>query len=330
MSSKNLSLLGLPAKLITVSPVTDSRAEAASQPLVVGPVSPEASPEVLKICYRLLASMSEIDGTILVTGMGAGTSTSKLAVQMASGLSQVQSERVLLVDGELRGQTLHAILGVKPQPGLSELLSGRADLASSVREITPKLFILPAGALSIDVSQFASTDFAGLITRQLRREFRYVVINSAPFGEGVSANLLAPHSDGVVLAINAGQHHRDELSELKKELVGVNTKILGIVLVETIAPPLFQVSIPTTQRQKVLMVAALAAAGLGVGYATSTSVTAGVPATSAKAAAPAKARAVAKGVSSGHASTAAITPAPKAVRHGGSSASSRRSLANAT
>jgi len=277
MSSKNLSVLGLPSKLATVPSVVDNRAETASQPLVVGPVLPEASPEVLKMCYRLLAGLSEVDSTILVAGMRTGASTSNLVVQIASALSQVQSQKVLLVDAELGGQMLPAILGIKSQPGLSELLGGRADLATSVQEITPKLFVLPAGSLALDASQFASMEFADLIARNLRREFRYVVIHCASFGDGVSANLLAPHSDGVVLAVSAGKHHRNELAELKKELNGVKTKVLGVVLVETTPPKLFQAPAPNPRRENRLILAALAAAGLSLGYAASSSLLAAAP-----------------------------------------------------
>ena len=264
MSSKNLSFLDLPAKLIAV-PAHSTDVEAAATP--EGLVSPEASSEVLKICYRLLASMSEVDGTILVSGMAQESFTSKLSVQIAAGLSQVQSEKILLIDAELPSRALAAVFGVKSQPGLSECMAGTYDFAGCVREITSKLFFLPTGAAGIDASQFASTQFAGLIGRQLRREFRYVIIHSSPFGQSAAPSLLAAHSDGVVLAISAGQHHRDELSELKKDLTAIKTKILGVILVENIPSQPFQVPAPTTQLQKVLQVAALAAAGLGVGYA---------------------------------------------------------------
>lgn len=251
MSIKDLSLRSLQTKSLTVSPVTDNLGgTAASQPLKVNDVPPEASTDALKICYRLLASMSEIDGTILVAGMGAETSTSRLSLQMASGLSQVQSEKVLLVDADFRNRALPAILDVEPQPGLGELMNCSAEFAQSLREITPKLFFLPAGKLGIDPSRFASTRFASLIERQLRREFRYIVIHSAPFGEGASAHLLAPHSDGVVLAVYAGRHRRNELFELKKELNAINTKLVGVVLVEAESSGDVFSSLPTESKNR--------------------------------------------------------------------------------
>jgi Mrp family chromosome partitioning ATPase len=307
MSSKNLSFLDLPPKLVAVP--THATDPAASATPNAGPFSPEASSEALKICYRLLASMSEVDGTILVTGMGEESSTSRLSVQIAVGLSQVQSEKVLLVDAELPSRALAATFGVKPQPGLSELIAGSSDFASCAREVTPKLFLLPAGAIGIDASQFASTQFAALIERQLRREFRYVIIHSSPFGESAAANLLAVHSDGVVLAIHAGQHHRDELSELKKDLSAIHTKLLGVILVETIPSQPFKVPAPSTRLQKVLQVAALAAAGLGVGYAAAGGLL--VPSSvTANAGAPTQEKETTAGAGSGPASTSAATPAP--------------------
>ena len=233
MSSKDVSMLGLGSGMAKVSSIPGGRTGVAHAGLFdVSLAPPEASPEALKICYRLLASMSEMDGTILVAGMGAEDATSRLAVQLACGLSQVQPEKVVLVDAERGGGSLPEMFGVVPKPGLGELLSQSAILADAVRQITPKLFFLPAGAPGLEASQFASPAFADLIERQLRRDFRYVIISSAPFGERTDVHLLAPHSDGLVLAVYAGQRRRDELVELKNELRATRTKILGVVLVE--------------------------------------------------------------------------------------------------
>jgi Mrp family chromosome partitioning ATPase len=211
--------------------------EIAGAPRVAVPdlleQEPVASPEALKLSSRLQALVSENDRFILVAGFNEKESSSEIAMQLAAGLSEINGQSVLLVDGNLRNPWLHNRFGIDVQPGLTNVLGKSAGLlTSAIRVITPTLAVLPAGNLRRDSSLFASTDFSDLLECQLRPRFRFIIINSAPFSQFVDASLVASRADGVVITLTSGQHSRSELLDLRNELESLKAKIFGTVLCE--------------------------------------------------------------------------------------------------
>jgi Mrp family chromosome partitioning ATPase len=194
---------------------------------------PVASPEALKLSSRLQALASENDRFILVAGFNEKESSAEIAMQLSAGLSEINGQSVLLVDGNLRNPWLHNRFGVDVQPGLTNVLGKNAGLlTSAIRVITPTLAVLPAGNSRPDSSLFASTDFSDLLECQLRPRFRFIILNSAPFSQFVDASLIASRADGVVITLTSGRHSRTELLDLKNELESLKAKIFGTVLCE--------------------------------------------------------------------------------------------------
>jgi Mrp family chromosome partitioning ATPase len=192
---------------------------------------PEASSEALTLCSKLQASASENDRFILVAGFNEKESSSEIALQIATGLSEINGQSVLLVDANLRDPWLHKRFGIDDQPGLANVLGKAAgQLNGAIRVITPTLAVLPAGVSKPDSSIFISTDFSDLLECQLRPRFRFIIFNSAPFSQFVDASLIASRADGVVITLTSGRHGRTELLNLKNELESLKAKIFGTVL----------------------------------------------------------------------------------------------------
>lgn len=194
---------------------------------------PEVSSEVLKLSANLQASVTDSDKFILVAGFHEGEPSEEISVQLAAGLSAMDGQSVLLVDANLRNPWLHDRFGIDLQPGLTNVLSASpAITAGAVRVIKPNLAILPAGTANAGASIFTSTAFSQLMELELYPRYRFVIVNSAPFGRFADANLIASRADGVVITLTSGRHHRDELLDLKNELESMRSKIVGTILCE--------------------------------------------------------------------------------------------------
>jgi Mrp family chromosome partitioning ATPase len=194
---------------------------------------PEVSSEVLKLSANLQASVADNDKFILVAGFNEGESSEEISLQLAAGLSAMDGQSVLLVDANLRNPWLHDRFGIGLQPGLTNVLSASpAITAGAVRVIKPNLAILPAGTTKAGASIFTSTPFSELIELELYPRYRFIIVNSAPFGQFADANLIASRADGVVITLTSGRHHRNELVDLKNELESMKSKIVGTVLCE--------------------------------------------------------------------------------------------------
>ena len=194
---------------------------------------PEVSSDVLKLSANLQASVTDSDKFILVAGFNEGESSAEISVQLAVGLSAIDDQSVLLVDANLRNPWLHNRFGIDLQPGLTNVLSASpAIIAGAVRVIKPNLAILSAGTAEAGSSIFTSTAFSELIEIDLNPRYRFIIVNSAPFGQFADANLIASRADGVVITLTSGRHHRTELLDLKNELESMKSKIFGTVLCE--------------------------------------------------------------------------------------------------
>ena len=225
----NMSATALANELERDSERVSSDARLAAGPKVLTKL-PEISPEALKLSSKLQATASEDERVILVAGLNANESSSEFAVQLAVGLSEINGQSVLLVDANVRTPSLHKEFGIKAHPGLTNVLDGSSPLDIAARLVKPNLAFLPAGNSNSNSAIFTSAEFSDLFALQLRRQFRFTIVNSAPFTQFVDGNLIAPRADGVVITLTSGRHHRAELLELKNELEALKARIVGVVL----------------------------------------------------------------------------------------------------
>jgi len=99
---------------------------------------------VLRTKVRALGADRPLGCLGLVSAI-AQEGTSAVAVGLAGALAQEPEQRVLLVEASLRKPALEQALGLTPEPGLSEWLSGPASGAVPLRRVEPWGFHLLAG-----------------------------------------------------------------------------------------------------------------------------------------------------------------------------------------
>jgi len=143
--------------------------------------------------------------TITSAAAGDGKTSLTLALGMSFALS---GKRTVLVDGDLVGRGLSREMGLEDVRGLSDVvrdgsLDGEAQ-ASSVAN----LWSLPAGRRATMEAKHLSQECIARLIEQLCERFDTVLIDTGPVLGSLEANLAAPQSDGVVLAVARGQSQR--------------------------------------------------------------------------------------------------------------------------
>jgi Mrp family chromosome partitioning ATPase len=86
-------------------------------------------------------AVSAIGVTSAVEGEGRTTMATGIAAAMAADLDRP----VVMVEVHMARPGLHQFLGIPPQPGLAEYLRQECSLSEAVRQISDRLFVLPAG-----------------------------------------------------------------------------------------------------------------------------------------------------------------------------------------
>jgi polysaccharide biosynthesis transport protein len=132
-----------------------------------------------------------------VPNEGKSTIASNLAITMA-----LASVRVLLVDADLRRGDLDNWFRRNREPGLSDLLSGRATLQSCLRT-TPvrNLNLIPRGASVANPGElFLGSKFDEFL-REIYDSYQYIIFDSSPLMASDDTTSLAPKLDAALFTI---------------------------------------------------------------------------------------------------------------------------------
>ena len=179
----------------------------------------------------LLSNLGAPPKVIMVTSALPQEGKTTTSINTAVVLAQ-KGVRVLLIDADLRRPSIHKTLGMGPQTGLSNVLTGSATLDQAITRssVLPNLSVLPAGTPPPNPAELlASTNMRDVLLK-LREEYDHIVIDTPPSLSVTDAVVLSPRADAVVLVIRSGQTSKQALRRSRDVLTQVNAKVVGVLL----------------------------------------------------------------------------------------------------
>jgi capsular exopolysaccharide synthesis family protein len=179
----------------------------------------------------LLSSLGAPPKTILVTSALPQEGKTTTSINTAIVLAQ-KGVPVLLIDADLRRPSIHKTLGMGPRSGLSNVLTGSAELNQVIvrSSVLPNLFIIPAGTPPPNPAELlASSNMKGVLM-QLRDQYEHIVIDTPPTLSVTDAVVLSAKVDAVVLVIRSGQTTKTALRRARDLLLQVNARVCGVLL----------------------------------------------------------------------------------------------------
>jgi protein-tyrosine kinase len=159
--------------------------------------------------YRKLATkLHQMQGqtglkVVMLSSAVAGEGKSLTSSNLALTLSESYKRDVLLIDGDLRRPTLHAVFQINGEPGLAEGLLPGQEGKLPLHRLSATLSVLPAGRPSSDPMAGLTSERMRWLLEEAREAFDWVIIDTPPVGLLSDANLLASMVDGVVLVVKA-------------------------------------------------------------------------------------------------------------------------------
>lgn len=121
---------------------------------------------------------------ILVTSTVSGEGKTFVASNLAMTYA-LAGKKVIVVGLDLRRPMLSVRLGFNNHSGVTTYLSGQnTDLHSLIQQshLNPNLYILPGGPMPPNPNELIMSDRMDNMFEKLRREFDYVIVDSAPIG----------------------------------------------------------------------------------------------------------------------------------------------------
>jgi len=157
---------------------------------------------------------------------GKSTTVANLAIVMAQAGMQV-----LLVDSDLRRPVLHHLFGQDKEPGLTEVVLGRASPEEVLRSTEVEgLTLLPCGTIPPNPAELLGSEGMHELVRQMGRRYDFVLLDAPPIIVVTDALLLSKEVDGTLLVVRAGQTDRNALLRARSLLDQVGVQAVGVVL----------------------------------------------------------------------------------------------------
>ena len=178
----------------------------------------------------LFSSPGSPPKSILFTSAQPAEGKTGVSMNTAITLSQLGGS-VLLIDGDMRRPTCHAHLEIPLKPGLSDYLTGNADLVSIIKRTTvPHLYCIPTGTTPVNPAELLGSTRMKETIELLSQRFDYIVVDSPPIFGIADALILSTVVKGVILVVHGGRTPREMVQRAFKNLIELNATVLGAVL----------------------------------------------------------------------------------------------------
>lgn len=166
-----------------------------------------------------------------ITSARAGDGKTLTAINLGISIAMEPNYSVLLVDADLRRPSVHSFFGIKPEHGLSDLLT--SDIAIEELLIHPgmeRFTFLPCIRPTNASSELLVTSKMVELIQELRSRYpaRVVIFNLPPVLVSDDVVALSPLLDALLLVVQDGKTRSDELVRVAELLE--DTTLLGTVL----------------------------------------------------------------------------------------------------
>lgn len=174
---------------------------------------------------RMSANLNVLQVTSSIVGEGKTLVSANLAMTLAKRFSQ----RVVLVEGDLRKPAACRLFGIKPQRGIGEYWETKnANLADFLLRVGgTTLCLLPAGMVAHPATVLQSERFTELL-KELTSNFDWVVVDTPPLLPMADSNQWARLADGTLLVVRLGVASKRALKQAMNSLD--SPKLVGVVM----------------------------------------------------------------------------------------------------
>lgn len=170
-----------------------------SEPIVVGENVSTSIAELFRLLRNNIGFTKNgaEKKVILVTSSISGEGKTFVAVNLAMTYA-LTGKKVVVVGMDIRRPVLAHRFGFTNQYGITTFLSGQSNDISKLiyqSKENENLYILPAGPVPPNPNELLLSSNMTRLMEQLRHDFDYVIIDSAPIGLISDSFLIVPHTD---------------------------------------------------------------------------------------------------------------------------------------
>lgn len=179
----------------------------------------------------MLLGKAERNKSILITSAAPGEGKTTMASELAASFA-LNEQKTILVDLDLRKPRVHTLFpGINESLGISEVLSGQADLAVVVQRTNVQgLHVICAGTKPPNPSELLQENEIEDIISKLCEYYDRVVVDTPPVLPVSDTRLIAQHVQTVILVVRALKIPVGAILRTKELLEQARIHISGVVI----------------------------------------------------------------------------------------------------
>ncbi|NOY42223.1 MAG: CpsD/CapB family tyrosine-protein kinase [Planctomycetes bacterium] len=184
------------------------------------------------ILWRLSSRRSdEQTMAVGITGCKSKSGATTVATKLALHAGSQQVGRVLLIDANRNSPTMKKTLGLAPNSGLYDVLSGEvAPRECEPEQIAENVFVLSAGDVQSTADARVDRQLAAEMMEQFRLDYDLILVDLPPAKDLRSALPVAKSLDGVLLVTRSESVKQPEVQRIAQQLQQDNVELWGAVL----------------------------------------------------------------------------------------------------
>jgi non-specific protein-tyrosine kinase len=169
--------------------------------------------------------------TVMITSIRPGEGKSVTSINLALTFAKAYKQTVLLVDADLRQQSIYRYLGIHSHRGMVDYLVNEVPLKDII--IWPqveKLTLISGGDTVHDSAELLDSPRMKSLVNEMKHRYtdRCVIFDSPPLLNGADAISLVSLVDGVIIVVESGKTTYKEVEEALELIPG--EKRLGLLL----------------------------------------------------------------------------------------------------
>ena len=173
---------------------------------------------------------SDASKVIMVSSPAPGMGKSFVSTNLSALLASIK-KRVVIIDADMRNGRLHETFSVGQQPGLSDLLAGKATLGEIIISL-PDVGVdfIPRGNMVQNPAELLVLGNLAETLEQLKSFYNHIVIDSPPILGVTDAAIMGKNADATFLVVKEGRYTAQELEVSFRRFQQVGVKLNGFII----------------------------------------------------------------------------------------------------
>ncbi len=168
---------------------------------------------------------------IAVCSAASGEGKTSVSTALAVSIAEATQQPTLIVDADLRDPDVNTLLNVPLEPGMAEVLSGRAKVEEAIHQVgDTQTYVLPAGKCRVNPHHLLHGPAIEDLLGSLRTRFETIVIDTPPVLSASESLVYAVAADLVIFCSLADVSRCKPVQMAVDRLHNTGANLAGAVL----------------------------------------------------------------------------------------------------